>query len=234
VIKVCASGGVLSEVDHPIHQQFTDAELRAIVEVASLAERCVAAHCHGKPGIIAALAAGIRTIEHGSFLDEESAAAMRESGAILVSTRTIVRDVLDSGSAPPFAMAKFAALAERHAAAIALAHEAGVTVAMGTDLAISGPGMPVSWGRHGRELPLLAECGFSPLEAIEAATAVGPATLGPQAPRSGQLRPGYDADMITVDGDPLRDLTVLSDPTRITGVWKSGTRLKPAPPGHSA
>jgi imidazolonepropionase-like amidohydrolase len=227
VIKVCASGGVLSEVDHPIHQQFTGAELRAIVEVAGLAERIVAAHCHGKPGIMAALAAGVRTIEHGSFLDDESAAAMRESGAILVSTRTIVRDVLDTASAPPFAMAKFATLAERHAAAISLAHEAGVTVAMGTDLAISGAGLPVSWGRHGRELPLLAQCGFSPLEAIEAATAVGPATLGPQAPRSGQLRPGYDADVITVDGDPLRDLAILAEPDRIIGVWRSGVRVKP-------
>jgi len=226
VIKICASGGVLSEVDHPIHQQFTDAEMRAIVEVAGLADRVVAAHCHGKPGILAALAAGVRTIEHGTYLDEESAAAMRESGAILVSTRTIVRDVLDSGAAPPYAMAKFTALADRHAGAIALAREAGVTVAMGTDLALAGAELPVSWGRHGRELPLLAECGFSPLDAIEAATAVGPATLGPQGPRSGQLRPGYDADVITVDGDPLRDLAILADPTRITAVWQAGIRVK--------
>jgi imidazolonepropionase-like amidohydrolase len=226
VIKICASGGVLSELDDPIHQQFTDAELRAIVEVAGLADRVVAAHCHGKPGIMAALAAGVRTIEHGSFLDEEAAAAMRESGAILVSTRTIVRDMLDSGAAPAYALDGFAALAERHAGAVALARAAGVTVAMGSDLIVSGPGRPGSWGRHGRELPLLAECGFSPLEAIEAATAVGPATLGPQGPRSGQLRPGYDADVITVSGDPLADLALLADPANVTGVWQSGTRVK--------
>ncbi|HEU4427054.1 MAG TPA: amidohydrolase family protein [Pilimelia sp.] len=226
VIKVCASGGVMSEVDHPIHQQFTDAELRAIVEVAGLADRVVAAHCHGKPGIMAALAAGVRTIEHGTFLDDESAAAMRETGAILVTTRTIVQDVLDSDAAPAYAMAKFHEIAERQGGAIALAREAGVTVAMGTDLAISGAGLPVSWGRHGQELPLLALLGFSPLEAIEAATAVGPATLGPQGPRSGQLRPGYDADVITVDGDPLSDLAVLADPARITGVWQAGVRVK--------
>src|SRR5690606_22494511 len=90
VIKICASGGVLSEVDHPIHQQFTAAELRAIVEVAGLAERAVAAHCHGKPGMMAALEAGVRTIEHGTYLDEEVAVAMRETGAILVPTRTII------------------------------------------------------------------------------------------------------------------------------------------------
>ena len=77
VIKVCASGGVLSEVDDPIHQQFTMAELRAIVEVAGLADRVVAAHCHGKPGIMAALRSGVRTIEHGTYLDDECCDAMR-------------------------------------------------------------------------------------------------------------------------------------------------------------
>lgn len=226
VIKVCASGGVLSEVDHPIHQQFTDAELRAIVEVAGMADRVVAAHCHGKPGIMAALAAGVRTIEHGTYLDEEAAAAMRETGAILVTTRTIVRDILDSRAAPPYAIEKLTALADQHAAAVALARESGVTVAMGTDLAMSGVDLPVSWGRNGRELPLLGECGYSPLEAIEAATANGPATLGPLAPRSGQLQPGYVADLLTLDADPLADLGVLADPSRITGVFKAGVRVK--------
>lgn len=226
VIKVCASGGVMSEVDHPIHQQFTDAELRAIVEVAGMADRAVAAHCHGKPGIMAALAAGVRTIEHGTYLDEEAAAAMRENGAILVPTRTIIRDLLDSKAAPAYAMEKLVALADRHAAAVALAREAGVTVAMGTDLVASGSDLPVSWGRNGLELPLLAECGFTPLEAIEAATANGPATLGPLAPRSGQLQTGYDADVLTLDADPVADLSVLAHATHITGVWVSGTRVK--------
>jgi imidazolonepropionase-like amidohydrolase len=226
VIKICASGGVLSEVDHPIHQQFTDAELRAIVEVAGMAERVVAAHCHGKPGIMAALNAGVRTIEHGTYLDEEAAAAMRETGAILVPTRTIVTDILDSKAAPAFAMAKLEALADQHAAALALARETGVTVAMGTDLALSGSNLPAGWGRNGRELPLMGESGFSPLEAIEAATANGPATLGPQAPRSGQVQPGYDADLLTLAADPVADLHVLADPAKITGVWKAGVRVK--------
>ncbi|HJY59751.1 MAG TPA: amidohydrolase family protein, partial [Streptosporangiaceae bacterium] len=101
VIKVCASGGVLSEVDDPIHQQFTLAELRAIVEVAGLAERVVAAHCHGKPGIMAALRAGVRTIEHGTYLDDECCDAMRETGAILVPTRTIVEDILGNPDGVP-------------------------------------------------------------------------------------------------------------------------------------
>jgi imidazolonepropionase-like amidohydrolase len=226
LIKICASGGVLSEVDHPIHQQFTLAELRAVVEVAGLADRIVAAHCHGKPGIMAALESGVRTIEHGTYLDEEACDAMRETGAILVPTRTIVRDILASRAAPAYALAKLEALADQHAAAVALAHERGVTIACGTDIALTGRDLPDSWGRNGGELPLLAECGLSPLAAIEAATATGPDTLGPQAPRSGQLLAGYDADVIIVDGDPLADLAVLADPDRITGVWRAGRRLK--------
>jgi imidazolonepropionase-like amidohydrolase len=87
---VCASGGVMSQIDDPIHQQFSDDELRVIVEEAARAERVVAAHCHGKPGIMAALRAGVRTIEHGTYLDEEAADAMRECGAVLVPTRLII------------------------------------------------------------------------------------------------------------------------------------------------
>jgi imidazolonepropionase-like amidohydrolase len=226
VIKVCASGGVLSEVDHPIHQQFTLEELRTIVEVAGMADRVVAAHCHGKPGIIAALEAGVRTIEHGTFLDDECAKAMRECDAILVTTRTIVREILDSRAVPPYAMTKLEAIADRHAAAMALARDAGVLVAMGTDLAVTGSAQPGSWGRNGRELPLLVEAGFSPLEAIEAATAAGPATLGPLAPRSGQLAAGYDADVLVLDTNPLTDINVLAEPARITGVWRAGRRVK--------
>ncbi|HEX6501556.1 MAG TPA: amidohydrolase family protein, partial [Micromonosporaceae bacterium] len=226
VIKICASGGVLSEVDHPVHQQFTVAEMRAMVEVAGMADRVVAAHCHGKPGIIAALEAGVTTIEHGTYLDEECAVAMREAGAILVPTRTIVQEILESKAAPPYAQAKLEALADQHTAAVSLAHENGVTVAMGTDLAVNGDGAPGSWGRNGRELPLLGQCGFSPLEAIEAATATAPLTLGPQAPRSGQLLPGYDADVIVLDADPLTDLSVFADPLHVTGVWKAGRRVK--------
>jgi imidazolonepropionase-like amidohydrolase len=226
VIKVCASGGVLSEVDHPVHQQFTDAELGAIVEVAGLAERVVAAHCHGKPGILAALRAGCRTIEHGSYLDEECAAAMRECGAILVPTRTIIAELLESGAAPPFARRKLAALADRHAEAVTLAREAGVTVAAGSDLALSGTHRAGSWGRHGRELELLTGCGYTPLAAIEAATANGPATLGPQAPRSGQLRVGFDADALVLGGNPVTDIRLLTRPEMVTGVWKAGVRVK--------
>ncbi|MGE5827963.1 MAG: amidohydrolase family protein, partial [Micromonosporaceae bacterium] len=202
------------------------AELQAVVEVAGMADRVVAAHCHGKPGIMAALTAGVRTIEHGTYLDEEACDAMRETGAILVPTRTIVHDILATRAVPEYAMVKLEAIADQHAAAIALAHERRVTIASGSDIALTGRELPASWGHNGAELARLAECGLSPLAAIEAATATGPETLGPQAPRSGQLRAGYDADVIIVDGDPLADLAVLADPDRITGVWRAGRRLK--------
>jgi len=229
LIKVCASGGVLSEVDDPIHQQFTITELRAIVEVAGLADRVVAAHCHGKPGIMAALRAGVRTIEHGTYLDDECCDAMRETGAILVPTRTIVEDMLANKAAvPPYAMAKLEAIADIHAEAVARAYEHGVTIAMGTDIALTGSDLPNSWGQNGSEPGYLVKLGMSPLEAIEAATATGPLTLGPQAPRSGRLAQGYDADVITLDADPLADIGVLADPGHVTAVWTSGRQVKGA------
>jgi imidazolonepropionase-like amidohydrolase len=231
VIKICASGGVLSEVDHPVHQQFTNTEMRVIVEVAGLAERVVAAHCHGKPGIIAALEAGVRTIEHGTYLDEECCDAMKETGAILVPTRTIVADILANLAAvPDYAATKLVAIADVHAQAVTLAHERGVTIAMGTDIGLTGSDLPNSWGQNGNELPHLVALGMTPLQAIEAATATAPLTLGPQAPRSGRLEAGYDADVITLDADPLADIEVLANPGHVTGVWTAGRRVKGGPP----
>jgi imidazolonepropionase-like amidohydrolase len=229
VIKVCASGGVLSDLDDPIHQQFTGAELRAIVEVAGLAERVVAAHCHGKPGIMAALEAGVATIEHGTYLDDEACDAMRETGAILVPTRSIIEDILGHlAQVPPYAATKLVAIAQTHADAMALAIERGVTIAAGTDIGLTGLDRPNSWGTNGSELAHLVALGMTPLQAIEAATATGPRTLGPQAPRSGVLAAGYDADLITVDGDPLADIAVLARPAAITGVWTRGRQVKGA------
>ncbi len=123
LIKVCASGGVLSELDSPIHQQFTAAELRAIVEVAGMADRVVAAHCHGKPGIMAAIEAGVATIEHGTYLDAEACDAMAETGTILVPTRSIIEEILTHlADVPPYAAAKLTALAQTHADAVAAGH----------------------------------------------------------------------------------------------------------------
>jgi imidazolonepropionase-like amidohydrolase len=97
---------------------------------------------------------------------------------------------------------------------------------MGTDIGLTGMDLPNSWGTNGSELVHLVALGMSPLQAITAATASGPLTLGPQAPRSGLLAQGYDADVITVDADPLADISVLADPARVTGVWAGGRRVK--------
>jgi len=227
VIKVCASGGVLSEVDDPIHQQFTMNELRTIVEIAGLADRVVAAHCHGKPGIMAALRAGCRTIEHGTYLDEECCDAMRETDAVLVPTRSIIEDILANKEAvPDYARIKLEAIADTHAQAVALAYEHGVTIAMGTDIALTGMDLPNSWGHNGTEPGYLVALGLSPIDAIEAATANGPLTLGPQGPKAGQLAKGYDADVITLDADPLADISVLADPARVSTVWTKGRQVK--------
>ncbi len=225
IIKVCASGGVMSVIDDPIHQQFTLRELRTIVEVAGLAERSVAAHCHGKPGIMSALEAGVLTIEHGTYLDDEACAAMKEAGAILVPTLTILQEVRSMTNIEPQALRKLNAVVDVHRENIARAYEAGVTIAMGSDVGMTGDG-PASWGRNGLELGLLAGIGMSPLQAIEAATATGPATLGLQAPRSGQLAAGFEADVVIVDGDPLADLSLLADRPGSPGSGKvdSGSR----------
>jgi imidazolonepropionase-like amidohydrolase len=224
VIKVHASGGVMSELDDPHLPQFSKEELEAIVDEATRMERLVGAHCHGKRSIMTALEAGIKTIEHGTFIDEEAADAMVETGAILVPTRFII-DLLiregDERGIPEYAKAKIQMTAEAHADGMAVAIEKGVKIALGTDIWATGV-----WGRNAEEIPLMVKCGMTPLQAIEMATANGPPTLGPQAPDSGQLRVGLDADVICVSGDPSSDPSVLADPDNVTHVFKGGVRYK--------
>lgn len=223
VIKICASGGVMSEVDDPIHQQFSEEEMAAIVAEAARADRVVAAHCHGKPGIMAALRAGVRTIEHGSFLDEEAAELMVETGAILVPTRFVINELLHQVERlPRYAYEKGRAVADQHEMALKIAVAQGVRIAAGCDIFVSGE----AYGENGREIANLVEAGLTELEAIEAATATAPETLGPQAPLSGQLKAGYDADVIVLDADPLGDRSVWGDPGRVTHVWKAGKLFK--------
>jgi imidazolonepropionase-like amidohydrolase len=224
VIKVHASGGVMSELDDPLLPQFSKPELEAIVDEATRMERLVGAHCHGKRGIMAAVESGIRTIEHGTYLDDEAADAMVETGSILVPTRWIVEFLMTEGEKrgmPEYAKKKARVAAEYHANAIATAVSKGVKIALGTDIWMSG-----LWGRNAEELGFLVETGMSPLQAIESATANGPETLGPQGPHSGQLAEGYDADVICVSGDPSDDVGILADPGNITHVWKGGVQVK--------
>ena len=228
-IKICASGGVLTTYDHPMHQQFSNEELKAIVEEAARAERIVAAHCHGKAGIMAALRAGVKTIEHGTYLDEEAAQAMKDADAILVTTRFIKVRMKEHGKRtgiPGYAYRKLLDTADQHRRAIELAIKSGVTIAAGTDTLTSGDDTALPWGLHGLELALLVEAGMSPLDAIRAATAIAPKTLGPQAPKSGQIIAGYDADLIAINADPVTDIRILTEPEHITHVWKGGVLLK--------
>lgn len=225
LIKICASGGVMSEVDHPIHQQFSGEELAAIVAEAGRAERIVAAHCHGKPGIMAALRAGCFTIEHGSYLDEEAADLMVETGAMLVPTRFVGEKLLaNEGSIPAYAYDKMKMVFDHHTQAMKIAIAKGVKIAAGCDIFFSG----MFYGRNGEEIRNLIEAGMTELQAIEAATANGPDTLGPQAPLSGQLKEGYDADLIAFDTNPLDDRSVWGDPGRLTHIWKAGRRVPAA------
>lgn len=233
VIKVCASGGVMSEVDHPLHQQFSDEELKAIVGEAARADWVVAAHCHGNAGIRAALRAGCATIEHGSYLDDETVDLMVEKGTFLVPTRYILERLITLGpkmNIPDYAYRKVVGLGNDHKRSLRLAIRKGVRIALGTDIWSSGPDTIAPWGQNARELVHLVDAGMTPLQAIEAATANGPPTLGPQAPKSGQLRVGYDADVLAVRKDPLVDVSILGSAENLIGIWKSGRpvlRTKP-------
>jgi imidazolonepropionase-like amidohydrolase len=223
VIKICTSGGVMSEVDHWSHQQFSDAEITAIVEEAARADRIVAAHAEGKAGIMAALRCGVRTIEHGDQFDDEVIELMLEKEIILVPTIWIGRQIhAMSEGMPEHVQRKMSELIDMGTESVSRAIAAGVPIAMGTDMFIHGP----LYGTNSLEIAHMIELGMEPLAAIESATANGPATLGPQAPRSGQLAEGYDADIIAIDFNPLEEPTRWGDPDRVTHVWKSGASVK--------
>lgn len=227
VIKVLASGGVLSIADDPMLQQFSSEELSTIVSEAGRMNRIVAAHVHGKAGILAAIRAGCKTLEHGTYLDQECISLMKENDVMLVATRTIVIE----GVKHPELMskesyAKMLETAKHHLEAYKLAIKSGVKIALGTDLGLSVPGQALSLGNSGAELGYAVEAGMTALEAIEAATANGPLTLGSMAPKSGQIREGYDADLIAVNQSPLMDIRVLAEAKNITHVWKGGRLCK--------
>ncbi len=223
VIKICTSGGVMSEVDHWSHQQFSDEEITAIVEEAARAERFVAAHAEGKAGIMAALRCGVQTIEHGDEVDDEVVDLMLEKDIILIPTMWVTRQLMSMpDEMPDYAYRKLSELAEIQEEGLAKAIAAGVRIAMGTDIFVHGP----LYGTNSLEIAHLVSAGMTPLGAIEAATATSPETLGPQAPLSGQLREGYDADVIALDFNPLEDGSLWGDPDRITHVWQGGASVK--------
>lgn len=205
LIKITATGGVLSNTAAGLEQQFTDEELAAIVDAAHKMGRKVTAHAHGKGGVDAALRAGIDSIEHGTYLDAESIALFKESGAVLVPTvlaGATVTGWTNEPWLPAPSRAKAAEVGPLMLEMLRRAHEGGVTVAFGTDTGVS---------RHGdnaKEFALMVEAGFTPEEAIRAATVVASEHLE-MVKDVGTLEPGKYADLIAVTKDPLKDIRVL-------------------------
>lgn len=233
VIKICSTGGVLSLNDQPEDSQFSPAEIEAIVQEAARSSRVVASHAIGKPGIMAALRAGVKSIEHGMYLDEEVAALMKEKNAILVPTRHIVESLAGGAwELPPILEKKLNRMLQLSRDSFKLAVEQGVRIALGTDTGSSARDNPLAHGNNARELHWMKVAGMSALQAIESATAIPPETLGPQGPKAGQLKEGFDADFIVVSENPLDDVDVLTNQDNITHVWKGG-RLFKSPQGNS-
>jgi len=210
VIKTCATAGVLSFEGPVGAQQYSEEELRALVEEAHRHGLKVAAHAHGTDGIKAAVRAGVDSIEHGSLLDDEAIALMKERGTWLVPT-TFLADAMDLSILPPPIRAKAEFLMPRARESVRRAVEAGVKIAFGTDAAVYPHGL------NAKEFSALLRRGMSPLEAIRSATVDAAELLG--VDDRGAIAPGKMADLIAVPGNPLEDVTVLE---RVSFVMKGG------------
>ncbi|WP_043841430.1 metal-dependent hydrolase family protein [Amycolatopsis taiwanensis] len=219
VLKVCTTGGVLSPGDDPKHSQFTPAELDVLVAEAAMQGRYVMAHAQGTDGIKNAIRAGIRSIEHGMYLDDEAIDLMLQHQTWLVPTLVAPVNVIRAGKAgaalPEVVVRKAEEVAEIHAESVRRAAAAGVRIAMGTDSGV-GP-----HGTNLEELPLMAACGMSPAEVL-AATTSSAATLLGYGDELGRIAPGYRADLVVVAGSAY-DLDQLAGNVR--EVWKDGARV---------
>jgi len=202
LIKVCASGGVMSHTGPAGAQQYSDDELRAVADEAHRAGLRVAAHAHGDDGIRAAIEAGIDCIEHGSLMSDETLDLLIERDRFLVPT-TYLADGMDVSHAAPELQAKAAEVFPRAKATISKAVARGARIACGTD----APAIP--HGQNAKELLALVDRGMSPLQAIRAATTVSAELI--DVDDRGRLAPGLLADVIAVPGDPLADIGVTED-----------------------
>lgn len=219
LIKFTATGGVLSEGDNPQAEQFSPEEMRAIIETAHRLGRKVAAHAHGAQGIKDAVLAGVDSIEHGSFINEEDIQLMKEHGTYLVPTLYLgdwfLENAAKTGVTPNMLeKAKLVMPAARQN--VGRAFREGVKVAFGTDAAVYPHGL------NAREFAVMVKLGLTPLQSVQAAT-VNAADLLGWSDRVGSLDAGKYADLIAVDGDPLADVTVLE---RVRFVMKGGEVVK--------
>lgn len=219
LIKVCATGGVLSLGDNPQHSQYTLEEIKAIVADAHRLGRKVAAHAHGAEGIKWAAEAGVDSIEHGSYIDDAGIAAMKEHGTYLVPTLYLGDWMIENAGLtrlPPPLLAKAKEVIPAARKNISHAFASGVKVALGTDAAVYPHGM------NGHEFGVMVKLGLSPLQAIQAGTVNAADLLGWNG-KVGTLEPGAWGDIVAVDGDPLKDVTTLE---RVNFVMKGGEVIK--------
>ncbi len=229
VIKTCATGGVLSEGDAVGVPQYTYEELKAMVDEATKLERKVAAHAHGAEGIKIAVRAGVASIEHGSFLDEEGAKLMVQHGTYLVPTLSAgeaVEKAAKSGALKGLRAEKALAAATAIRNGVKIAVRNGVPIALGTDAGVG------AHGTNGHEFTLLVEwAGMTPLQAITAGTSSGAKLLGWDK-RIGSLAAGKLADIVAVPGDPMRDIHVMERPVFVMKngvVYKNQAAAPPVP-----
>ena len=217
VIKVATSGGVLSPRDEPTHAHFTSDELEMLVAEAAMAGKWVMAHAQATDGIKNAVRAGIRSIEHGIYLDDEAIEMMLEHGTYLVPTLVAPTGVLRAGEAgapiPRVILDKAEMVVEVHRDSFRRAVEAGVKVAMGTDSGVT------PHGENLRELELMAEGGMAPGDVLRAATAVAAELMGVDDDR-GTIEAGKAADLVVLDGDPY---VFDGFRERIRAVYQDGT-----------
>ena len=206
VIKIMATGGVLDPGARGLEQHFTDAEMKGIVDMAHASGLKVAAHAHGTRGILGATLAGVDSIEHGTFLDETGAQAMKARGTYYSATLMAfsgIQSLLGTGKMSPASEAKTRLVLSSWGKGLNLAYRTGVKIALGTDSAVA----PHSLANRELEL-MVTKGGMSPRDALIAATKGGPDLLG-IAGETGTLNPGKSADLIAVEGDPLVDPTAV-------------------------
>ncbi len=220
VIKITATGGVLSNAKDGAGAQFTEDEIKAVVSTAKDYGYRVAAHAHGAEGMKRAIRAGVSSIEHGTFMDDEAIALMKEHGTYYVPTITAGKSVADSakipGYYPPLVVPKAIVTGPKIQSTFAKAYKSGVKIAFGTDAGV------FAHGKNYKEFEYMIEAGMPAMEAIKSATMNAADLLG-IAERTGSIEKGKSADIIAVNGDPLKDIKVLSS---MNFVMKEGVVYK--------
>lgn len=224
LIKLMATGGIMTKGVDPGSTQFTLEELIAGVEEAKKAGRRTATHAQGTEGIKNALWAGIHSIEHGFYLDNEAIELILQTKAFLVPTLSAPYHILKAGvkkGVPSYVVEKSKSVLKSHWESVKKAHRAKIPIAMGTDA-----GTPFNChGENLKEMELLVKAGFHPMEAIVAATKTASEVLGLED-RIGTLRPGKLADLVVLDGDPLQDITLFQQREKMLVIMKEGQFYK--------